>query len=1254
MNGKNGNEKEQTLVELIFFSIKKLFFNVINDIVLKFKYIKKYLKGYSYDSDIKNLKYVSLSPVDDIEKSDTYFSALDWAIKDEKVSNIALSGPYGSGKSSIIQSYLKKNPHLHYINISLASFCESGKGLIDFPEEKIEEGILKQLFYKVNYKKIPHSRYRKIHNLKYRSVALSILSVIVVFMIFFTVLKPINVLSINSTIEKTANIFMINRNIVVLMLTVSALILWAFFSYILWFLIVKFKVVKVNVFEKAEMTEKATTDSSVFNKNLDEILYFFETSKYDIVFIEDLDRFENAEIFIKLRELNTLLNNYEMIKRRIVFVYAIKDDMFTKDDRTKFFDFIIPVIPIINSTNSGEKMLKRIKEDRVEADISESFINRISVYIDDMRILNNVFNEFIVFKSIVNDINGLNDEVMFTLIIFKNLYPKEFTDLQHEKGIVYKAFARKKAFIKEHRDKYINKRKENEQILKRIDNDYLKSLKELKQAILYDLVGDQCLVYRIDIRNGIYNSIGYNEYMQSDFDIDKLEGKRLTIHYYYLSGSSSYTNQITKDLSTQENSNFFERFDFLKYSSEEHKKRIIKEIDFYRREEHSIQSYKLVDLLKDYKVSDVLEQDILDNKFLVFALRNAYIDEYYANYLNYFHPNSITKDDMNFIMAVRNREALEFDYELSKVQQVVQRLEEYEFEQKEIYNINLLEYLLSTMRNDKKCDVYIKQLADGTEESNRFIDEFISITSNIADFTNRLCSKHHKFWKYIENKTSFSSERKHMYLTNILKYAEVNDIILMEKNSNMSGFILGTRNILSYIDEDRMITLIDKLNLKFISLNCYGVNQRILNYIFDNLYYEINVEMIQNIIEFRFPELVDRLSTANYSSIMETGYEPLIENINEHLEEYVENVLLNINTNTNESLENILVLIEKLITNVRLCEKIIEKEEFIIKDINMICDIEIDEKFNKNLNKLCNKILYDRKVLANWKTIFGYHSKWGISNVLLDFINTNINKLKKEEMKDINEDDKLNFMKEIIISSLDEKAYRELAKIIQVDMSEIEFSEITWENMQILIELKYFPLNSEFYNEVKENFEDLNIEYLCNNKESYIQNIREYELDVNELIQILKSDIFSKKEKIKIVEVFGSDNITVDIANMIYNYPIEMSTELVDVLWEKVNSDGRYELLYNQLKRYTNRELANKFEELGGVYAQLATNSKQVKLLKSTYNEKLGQALKERGYISSIKLEIKEKKIKLNNIIGINKVVDLEETLVLRVKKKFN
>ncbi len=79
---------------------------------------------------------------------------------------------------------------------------------------------------------------------------------------------------------------------------------------------------------------------SGLNKHIDEIIYFFEATDKNILVIEDLDRFNSTELFSKLREVNFIINNSPKIKDKKVvkFIYAIKDDVFTKNlNRTKFF-----------------------------------------------------------------------------------------------------------------------------------------------------------------------------------------------------------------------------------------------------------------------------------------------------------------------------------------------------------------------------------------------------------------------------------------------------------------------------------------------------------------------------------------------------------------------------------------------------------------------------------------------------------------------------------------------------------------------------------------------------------------------------------------------------------------------------------------------------------------------------------------------------------------------------------------------------
>lgn len=61
------------------------------------------------------LGYRDLTPEADTKNSQEYIKALHWAIENKEVKNIALSGPYGSGKSSVIKTYLEKYPKTKYL-----------------------------------------------------------------------------------------------------------------------------------------------------------------------------------------------------------------------------------------------------------------------------------------------------------------------------------------------------------------------------------------------------------------------------------------------------------------------------------------------------------------------------------------------------------------------------------------------------------------------------------------------------------------------------------------------------------------------------------------------------------------------------------------------------------------------------------------------------------------------------------------------------------------------------------------------------------------------------------------------------------------------------------------------------------------------------------------------------------------------------------------------------------------------------------
>ena len=82
----------------------------------------KYLN--TYNQYVKNKyfraksKYQFLTPNDKAENVEEYSKALEEALSEKKVKNIAITGSYGSGKSSFIKTF-KKTMKIVYMNFQI-------------------------------------------------------------------------------------------------------------------------------------------------------------------------------------------------------------------------------------------------------------------------------------------------------------------------------------------------------------------------------------------------------------------------------------------------------------------------------------------------------------------------------------------------------------------------------------------------------------------------------------------------------------------------------------------------------------------------------------------------------------------------------------------------------------------------------------------------------------------------------------------------------------------------------------------------------------------------------------------------------------------------------------------------------------------------------------------------------------------------------------------------------------------------------
>lgn len=754
-------------------------------------------------------EYKDLTPINNISNGEEYLNALEWALNNPKVKNIALAGPYGAGKSSIIETYLnrekdKKNIYEQhkfakkYLKISMATFIEAhnnegNETKIEIDADEVEEGILKQLFYKVEHKKIPQSRYRKLQPIHSINVLLGVIAFSVILIMFGGIFVPDICKNIWDKIDAFAMKYSWLSGKTVGVAISLGIVGIGITSYLAKIIMSRFHVKELKLPADTTLQSSEDAEESVFNKNLDEIMYFFEETQYQLIFFEDLDRLENRKIFVHLRELNNLLNNDDAIKHKpIVFVYAVRDDIFTREDRTKFFDFIIPVIPVVNATNSGEILLEKLddaKRHGIYHDISQGFVLDVAPFISDMRVLQNIYNEFVVYKKTLQTEQHLNlsDEQMMAIIMFKNLYPRDFADIQGEDGIIKKAFQDKNSYIIEKREKWKEKIEYNKELIEKVSEDTLKSIKELKYAMLIAITEGKGVTRNFTDSSYLRRDSGIFavNILSDDFDLRQLQEKECQCTVY-ISFSGSINDMETDE---KELEKYIERWEKLKEYNEKSLEGLQEEIEQIKYEQKKLSSRSLQWLIENDSSENVLSKEVKDNKFLVFLFRRGYLDEKYANYINYFKGNSITTNDMNFILAVKNQEPQPFDYQLTKIEQVIQRLQDYEFEQKAIYNFQIIEELLGEEKISKKLEVFVQQLADGEETSWQFIGEFVDKTKYQAKFIQILSAKWNSMWEYISRQNTMTYGRQVYYLKLIIEYVDEKELSLLNVENCITKMI---------------------------------------------------------------------------------------------------------------------------------------------------------------------------------------------------------------------------------------------------------------------------------------------------------------------------------------------------------------------------------------------------------------------------------------------------------------------------------
>lgn len=698
--------------------------------------------------------------------------------------NIALTGHYGSGKSSVLMETQRvlEVDSVKVINLSLPSLG-IGDGRIPENGDKgldktnlIQKEIVKQLLYRRKPSDMPASRYHRLDNFRVWP-GLRAAAGVGVAMTGFALLAKLPE-KVKDALPSEAWSWVDLH----LWGNLAGLVQWSSLLCVFVLTVLATLWVQQLLQQRIRVTEltagptKVTltdSSSSYFDEYLDEIVYFFQTSETSVVIFEDLDRFKDPHIFETLRELNMLLNNAEQIKTKpIRFVYAIRDSIFeqldieavktkTSDDetadskaitspdegetrrltstnRTKFFDLVVPMVPFISHRTSRDMIQQELKTIVLGQRPGNEVVNIVSAHLTDMRLIKNICNEYEVFQRRILTDDGLKEltaDRLFSSIVYKNLYLVDYEKIRDGTSLLDTLYRAYREWVAQ---QTTAGRSAERRARARLRRDGISS----RAAGLGERLQEVLLARNLDF---VSTNTPQVHSAGTKYNWDALTETEFWRAYLHNRGDMAvyYRGNYNPETIPFEKVQALMGYplsldDWTQEGIVEANKEITKAVADQRVVQHASMSDALrePDRLfshggKDRSIAD-LATELFEGADLVLELLwEGLIDENFTLYITQFPGQTISASAMNFIIKAVQPDVMDSEYhfgtgeepDIDDIKAVLEAETQRLLGGQSIYNIEIFDYLLAEDPN--KLDEPIRRLVASATSDSSFIDDYL-------------------------------------------------------------------------------------------------------------------------------------------------------------------------------------------------------------------------------------------------------------------------------------------------------------------------------------------------------------------------------------------------------------------------------------------------------------------------------------------------------------------------------------------------
>jgi hypothetical protein len=1156
-------------------------------------------------SDAPQTKFVDLAPTDDADAAGVYSEALKFGTNSIKIRNIALTGPYGSGKSSIIQSFLKtyQRPALH---ISLAAFVpEADAAGSKVSRQEIERSILQQLLYGADANKLPLSRFKRIRSPGKWSTFTSLVIMLGLLSLWFIFQKREAVIS-----GKFFRPLALDNGLNLASFAIAMAFLWMTLHH---FYVASFGIsLKSISLKDIEIRPAADNPDSILNRHLDEIIYFFQTTHYDLVVIEDLDRFKNTDIFVTLREINALVNANAGVHRTVRFLYALRDDMFVNTDRTKFFEFLIPVIPIINSSNSIDMVLEQGKRLALDDRLDRQFLREVSRYLDDLRLIQNIFNEYAIYVANLetDEENVLDANKLLAILIYKNVYPRDFEQLHRGEGNLAHVLAQQDSLIANGEAVHRSEIQQLEQEIINAERQTPSDLRELRQIYAYAII-QKVPAGTNQVSLDGQSWITLQQLVDHD-SFDELIGAP-HIFSHTIHGQRHRLDISTLQADVDPRRSYQERRAEIEITTAADKRERLQRISELRAQISALRTIKFSELVR-------LNAETIDDLFKGFGekgdlarylILEGYLDDTYYQYTSLFHSGRLSPNDNKFLIQIRAFSTPSPDFPIDNPKEVIVAMRAEDFGQSYALNVKLVDCLLSDKvgYSDQldKLFIFISSTFPSCED---FFEAYYAFGRDRSALLSGLSGRWKEFIPAI-----VASPKAISHVSQLIANVPLDALKRLSTDAGeLPDYVCKNLPQILGLVPDLAPERLSCLGFEIEDLAAVSEHPSIIAFMFEKGLFQLTVGNLEYIYQIILGENdLEPLHTANYTTLRRTNNAVILTRLQRDFGTYFVEVVLGLQGNANEDADAILAILEHDELEPNDVEAFLERQTIRLPTLNGVPLKYQAMLFQHDLVK------------PTWANCLDFmRSEAFEREVLIEFLD-------REDVRTSIRDDRIpdgpneRPLRQFIVDAgtLSDAAYRDYVRVLPKRFE--AFPEgLEPAKLRILIDERKVTFSKDSLAQLPD--EELQVRHVATNITEFLSNPAAFELDDDFLEKLLQSEvsISAKRAIVGLLDLPAAASVPARAAL------VGQILDATDTNAGSLNADVARSLVVNARPIRTQISLFNKLEpvltnedvrhvlaDLPRPYSQNKTGYQTPRLTNSPENLALVKWLATRKIISS-------------------------------------